>query len=61
MEVTVAGMYFCYIKKICREFQFLFYMQEEFRTLKSDSDNLYLRKQVSKGSIKSAMWSKRFI
>lgn len=61
MEVTVAGIYFCYIKKIYREFQFLFYMQEEFRTLKSDSDKLYLRKWVSKGSIKSAMWSKRFI
>lgn len=59
MEVTVAGMYFCYIKKICSEFQF--WMQEEFRTLKSDSDNLYLGKWVSKGSIKSAMWSKRFI
>lgn len=34
-------MYFCYIKKICSELQFLFYMQE-FGTLKSDGDNLYL-------------------
>lgn len=48
-------MYFFYIKKIRSELQFLFYMQEEFRTLKSDSDNLYLGKWVSKGSMKSAM------